>query len=1141
MSSLRSRKPPSTAENLSPKTESNGRTPKRGRSTRQSKEDGNHNGNSNTNTTAANEGNTEYGVGSIKRISLRNFVTYSEIEITPGPNMNMIIGPNGTGKSTIVCAIALGLGEKPSLLGRSTTVSEFVKHGCDRGVIEITLAGDDGEEPEGSGDIRVSREIIRETNKSNWKINGNPVPFAEIQKTMRKLNIQVNNLCQFLPQDRVVEFSKMSTQELLKETQCAVGREDLLELQKELVQLRSEEQRLMTEMHRGSQDADNMRKQNDVLERDVKRWQERQAAESNIRVLEALIPVVKYKEAKSVHDSAKVVRNQAHAHYQQLKNDSGPAQEEIQQLESKIARTETKRQGLLSERTEVERTMRKQLRGLEDYEKKQRDLNTDQAELKKRSQRRREAIAQLRAEVSRLEASHPASAPDEGGESDEMRRVAAELREVKLQTSSEIVAVQDEQRELMRAGREANKEIELRDQRLQALDDVIARKRETLRTASHDTFKALEWLEANRDKFSQHMFAPICLEAAVKDSSRYANLVESVVSASSLRTFVTQCDEDYVTFTREVNDRQRLRVDVVSYHKDLDDFRAPHPRDTLSKLGFDGYMLDFVEAPRKVLAALCNRDKIHEIPVALGAVNHEVIETKMLFREYVADGTRFTITRGRYGTRAATVTTSRVQRQARVLASGETDEVRATRERLHSEISGFRDQLQENENAMRRLSQRDKRARDKHRQADAREKELKEERARLAAVVGKWQRDQIHLETKRAQLATMVADDQRDDDQSQIARDRARIAQQLRQNSADRAAAVGEMATLAGTLGDLTHQLVVASLEGFRHAHAHNALTAMATRQREAVAEAQREYEAAARDFEAAKLAARECLADTRRATDAMSDDERAAVRAVQDERTQATVAELEVELHTSMQRLSMASSSGLSARVMEQYEERQALLASLVGAQQRREAELSRIRRTKQRARGAWEPPLVELAERISDRFGAMFDEIGCMGEVRLVRAGESSSGDPAADPAADSGDEDFGAWGVEIRVAFRRNEQLQALDNHRQSGGERAVATIVYLQALQALAAAPFRVVDEINQGMDQRNERLVHRLIVASACRPASPQYFLITPKLLQDLDYHPRMRVLCIYNGEWQPETFNFGRYISNARRSAATTA
>lgn len=51
--------------------------------------------------------------GSIVRIKVKNFVTYSQVEVFPGPNLNMVIGPNGTGKSTIVCAVCLGLGWGP--------------------------------------------------------------------------------------------------------------------------------------------------------------------------------------------------------------------------------------------------------------------------------------------------------------------------------------------------------------------------------------------------------------------------------------------------------------------------------------------------------------------------------------------------------------------------------------------------------------------------------------------------------------------------------------------------------------------------------------------------------------------------------------------------------------------------------------------------------------------------------------------------------------------------------------------------------------------------------------------------------------------------------------------------------------------
>lgn len=53
--------------------------------------------------------------GSIVRVKLVNFVTYDLVEFFPGPSLNMVIGPNGTGKSTLVCAICLGLGWGPQV------------------------------------------------------------------------------------------------------------------------------------------------------------------------------------------------------------------------------------------------------------------------------------------------------------------------------------------------------------------------------------------------------------------------------------------------------------------------------------------------------------------------------------------------------------------------------------------------------------------------------------------------------------------------------------------------------------------------------------------------------------------------------------------------------------------------------------------------------------------------------------------------------------------------------------------------------------------------------------------------------------------------------------------------------------------
>lgn len=74
------------------------------------------NGHQNGSGSGSAVGPNGYKPGAIVRIKLTDFVTYTSAEFFPGPKLNMVIGPNGTGKSTLVCAICLGLGWGPQVL-----------------------------------------------------------------------------------------------------------------------------------------------------------------------------------------------------------------------------------------------------------------------------------------------------------------------------------------------------------------------------------------------------------------------------------------------------------------------------------------------------------------------------------------------------------------------------------------------------------------------------------------------------------------------------------------------------------------------------------------------------------------------------------------------------------------------------------------------------------------------------------------------------------------------------------------------------------------------------------------------------------------------------------------------------------------
>lgn len=47
----------------------------------------------------------------------------------------------------------------------------------------------------------------------------------KVEDLVQDLNIQVGNLCQFLPQEKVAEFARMNPQELLENTEKAVKKD----------------------------------------------------------------------------------------------------------------------------------------------------------------------------------------------------------------------------------------------------------------------------------------------------------------------------------------------------------------------------------------------------------------------------------------------------------------------------------------------------------------------------------------------------------------------------------------------------------------------------------------------------------------------------------------------------------------------------------------------------------------------------------------------------------------------------------------------------------------------------------------------------------------------------------------------------
>ena len=98
--------------------------------------------------------------------------------------------------------------------------------------------------------------------------------------------------------------------------------------------------------------------------------------------------------------------------------------------------------------------------------------------------------------------------------------------------------------------------------------------------------------------------------------------------------------------------------------------------------------------------------------------------------------------------------------------------------------------------------------------------------------------------------------------------------------------------------------------------------------------------------------------------------------------------------------------------------------------------------------------------------------------------------------------------------------------------------MTTAIYMMAMQAITKVPFRCVDEINQGMDERNERKVMDLVMETSVRRSTAQYFLLTPKLLSDLSYEKGVKIHCVHSGTkmCSAKKWNIDRIIQTAARA-----
>ncbi|KAH9480811.1 Structural maintenance of chromosomes protein 6 [Psilocybe cubensis] len=161
----------------------------------------------------------EHGV--IEYVEMTQFMCHKYLTFHFGPQINFIIGHNGSGKSAVLSAITVALGGKSSSTGRGSGLKSFIREGQSTAEVTIHIKnqGEEAYKPEIYGKtISITRRFNKDGG-SSWKIKGKDAKKTystkkdELDAICDHMNIQVDNPMNVLTQDAARQFLSASKPE----------------------------------------------------------------------------------------------------------------------------------------------------------------------------------------------------------------------------------------------------------------------------------------------------------------------------------------------------------------------------------------------------------------------------------------------------------------------------------------------------------------------------------------------------------------------------------------------------------------------------------------------------------------------------------------------------------------------------------------------------------------------------------------------------------------------------------------------------------------------------------------------------------------------------------------------------------------
>ena len=421
----------------------------------------------------------------------------------------------------------------------------------------------------------------------------------------------MDNLCQFLPQDKVHDFSRLNSKGLLDSTVDAVGDISLKERHaklKEMQKTMSEGEDLFERKQQILADStEKFRK----LEEEVKGFEEKKKIEEKISLAEVRLNWSKVNDVGKSWADVKSKYEAAQRKYEVEEQKMDPLKVEINNLKKKKKTLETKCQNLNASYKQSNGKAKVHSQNIEALEEQMDQAEEDIARVERLEEEKKEEIRRLKNALAEMEAECSSTQDDENlaPQCEEARRKTEDLLSAQSAKQAEINNLKYDHRNAIRF-------IEERREELKRLDDIDKMKLNKLKSLNTDAFHATLWLRQHRDQFQDDVQEPLIMCANVHDV-QFSKYLENNIAARDMTAFFFANRSDMNRFLTAIRDQNGWKkVSAVTMPAGQFGNQPPNvPITSLKKFGFISYLKDLLSCPPRVMTYLCKEFGLHRIPV----------------------------------------------------------------------------------------------------------------------------------------------------------------------------------------------------------------------------------------------------------------------------------------------------------------------------------------------------------------------------------------------------------------------------------------------------------------------------------------------------------------------------------------------